>query len=113
MIKVTDEQIEQWIEDAKKATQGKWIHHKNTYRKNAAVDNSNGELICRMPNAYTDDFEHGGFDAQHIANSCPQNFIVVLEELRVLRGVIKKAVDRESKEIEQDVRDRLNIKGPE
>lgn len=82
---IPTETLEQWLQEAKKATQGKWVNHNTTYRGNARVDNEREEMVCRMPNDLCDDFERGNKDAVHIANLCPANAIALIEELIELR----------------------------
>lgn len=89
MTRISDEQIDAWIEDAKKATQGEWILLDNgRYMQEIQAPE---RMVLADPDMRT-------ADAIHVRNSQPQNFIAVLEELKEWRAAgehYKKWTDKE------------------
>ena len=80
--KLTDEQIDKWIEEAKKATQGGWSPRTHYGKEGhwclSSVNTSEGEEEICSGDSCCVNIES---NVIHIANACPQNFIAVLEEL--------------------------------
>lgn len=76
-MKMSDETLNIWLDDAKKATQGAWRTDDGAY-----VENIRREGVCVVVKEYERDSYN---DAYHITNACPQNFIALIEELKARR----------------------------
>lgn len=79
------ETLDNWLSDAKKATQGEWNQQSVEFGFGSHVAVSGESIVVCERN------KHPGINnARHIANACPQNFAALIEELLQLRSMTHK-----------------------
>ncbi len=97
---IPTETLEHWLQDSKKATQGKFkaFDSKEEDDKRVCVQHCPDSQMRTPELLLVGGLDTGGDcetvltfeDARHIANACPQNFAALIEELLQLRSMTHK-----------------------
>lgn len=99
-MKITDEILDLWLEDAKNATQGEWVWGSPPVMRWHFVSTSKGEPVV---------IKTSDFDSYHIVNSQPQNFIALIEDMKRIRVELKFPRDQITDGLKQDMQIRYEL----
>ena len=83
-MKLTNTELDKFLDDAKRATQGEWEYN-NSYTIDARINEFKTKHVT-LVNSSTS-------DAKHIFNFQPANAIKLIEELKFARTTLRKVRD--------------------